>query len=68
MTALPDAGVVTKVRLLAKLGSLVVHVDEGTSPTGHPMDWLAVRALIADEEVQRWLGEMRAAHLLPVKR
>jgi len=54
--------------LLTKLGSIIAHVDEGTGEGGHAFDWIAVRSLIADREVQEWLESMRAKALLPVPR
>jgi hypothetical protein len=54
------------LRLLAKLGSIVVHADELLSPRGHDYDKVALRGLIADPEVQNWIKEMGA--LLPLKR
>ena len=56
------------VRLLAKLGSIIVHVDEGCGEKGHAFDWSAVGSLIADREVQEWLAGMDAKGLLPLKR
>ena len=56
------------VRLLAKLGSIVVHVDEGHGEGGHRFDWAAVGSLIADREVQEWLEGMDAKGLLPKRR
>lgn len=54
--------------LLAKLGSILVHVDEGAGEGGHEFDWAAVRSLLADREVQDWLVGMGRAGFLPVKR
>jgi hypothetical protein len=56
------------VGLLAKLGSIVVHVDEGSGTGGHDFDWQAVRSLIADREVQEWLIGMDGKGLLPKRR
>lgn len=56
------------IGLLCKLGSIVVHVDEGAGAGGHDFDWVAVRSLIADREVQDWLTGMDAAALLPKRR
>jgi hypothetical protein len=52
--------------LLCKLGSIVVHVDEYTSPGGHPIDFQVIRAILDDPEVQTWIKKM--GPLLPVKR
>jgi len=54
--------------LLCKLGSIIVHADEGAGENGHEFDWSAMRALLADREVQEWLTGMEAKGLLPVKR
>jgi hypothetical protein len=56
------------VRLLAKIGSILVHVEEGAGEGGHEYDWTAARSLLADREVQNWLEGMRESALLPVKR
>ena len=58
-----------RMSLLVKLGSIVVHADEATTPNaGHAFDVSAIRALLGDAEVQQWLAEMRTDALLPVKR
>jgi hypothetical protein len=54
--------------LLAKLGSVIVHVEECLSPTGHAFDLAAINSLIEDPEVQEFLKEMRLLALLPEKR
>lgn len=56
------------ISLLAKLGSILAHVEEGASEGGHAFDWFAVHSLLADREVQEWLTAMDKAGLLPVKR
>lgn len=56
----PDA------QLLMKLGSIVVHADEATSPGSSSLDVDAIRSLVADPAVQAWVKDMGA--LLPVKR
>lgn len=56
------------VALLAKLGSIAGHVDEFTGIGGHQFDWEATKALIADPEIQEWLGEMRALAFVPEPR
>lgn len=53
---------------LTKIGSIVRHVEEGLEENGHPLDVIAVRALLADEDVVDWLGRMDELGLLPVKR
>lgn len=54
--------------LLAKLGSLLIHLDEGNSRNGHPFDWTAAKVLWDDDEVQAWLADMQKLALIPVKR
>ena len=54
--------------LLCKLGSIVVHVEEGAGEDGHAYDWAAIRSLLADREVQGWIEGMRNKALVPVKR
>lgn len=56
------------VGLLAKLGSIIVHVDEAAGEGGHEFDWVAIRSLMADREVQEWLVAMGNKGLLPKKR
>jgi hypothetical protein len=45
-----------------------VHADEMLSAFGHPADADAIRSLLADEEVDAWLRNMREKVLLPEKR
>lgn len=54
--------------LLAKIGSIAQHVDEGTGPGGHAFDIAACHALLKDPEVSAWLDEMDRLSLLPKKR
>lgn len=56
------------VALLVKLGSLIVHFDEGTSNNGHPFDQAAIESLLGDPEVQQWLISMQKMAFLPMKR
>lgn len=56
------------LRLLVKLGSIVVHADELTQPGGHEVDADAIRSLLADHEVIEWLRAMDAQSFLPKKR
>lgn len=53
--------------LLAKLGSIAVHVEE-YSESGHSFDYQAAMSVVNDYEVQTWLKQMGALALLPVKR
>jgi hypothetical protein len=56
------------VSLLAKVGSICQHVDEGMSANGHAFDLVAVKALLADSEVSAWLDAVHKLALLPVRR
>lgn len=52
----------------AKIGSIVVHVEEYLSEEGHEFDRAALLGLLADPEVREWLGELRALGMLPLPR
>lgn len=54
--------------LCCKLGSILVHVEEGSEAGGHEFDWAAAKSLMSDPEVQEWLQKMRTAGFLPLKR
>lgn len=54
--------------LLIKLGSIAVHAEEYLSPNGHPFDKIALDNLLKDYEVKRWIEQMNAMAMLPVKR
>lgn len=56
------------VQLIAKVGSILVHVDEALSDDGHRFDWATVRSMLADREVQQWLAALQSHALVPVKR
>lgn len=56
------------VAVLAKIGSIIVHLDEGSGNDGHQFDWIALGQLLADRDVQTWLDGMRGLALVPVKR
>ncbi len=56
------------VALLAKLGSILVHMEEGRSSEGHHFDWAAIDALMTDPEVRCWLLAMDRGGFLPKKR
>lgn len=53
---------------LVKLGSLIVHADEGCSDEGHPFDVLTIKHLLADPEVVEWMTAMDRLAFLPKKR
>lgn len=54
------------LRLLSKLGAIIVHFDEYESDDGREVDLFEARQRLADPEVQQWLKAMGA--LLPLKR
>lgn len=56
------------VSLAAKLGSVLVHVEEGLSAKGHVFDWHAIDGLMSDPEVTGWLEHLRGMALVPEKR
>lgn len=56
------------VGLLVKLGSVIVHADEFTSPSGHEFDLHAMKQLLADPEVVAWIAAGTKAAMLPLKR
>jgi hypothetical protein len=53
---------------LCKIGSILVHIDEGLSESGHPFDLIVLRNLLADGEVRAFVAELDRLALLPVKR
>ncbi len=55
-------------KLLVKLGSAIVHLDELISPGGHPFDVEASKTILGDPEVKAWLKDMDALGFLPKKR
>ena len=57
-----------RMAVLAKLSSIVVHVDEGLGLRGHSFDIAAVRVLINDPDVREWISAMGELGLAPVKR
>lgn len=52
--------------LLCKLGSVAVHVDEALSSKRHQLDIVAMKTVLYDPEVQKWIKEMGV--YMPVKR
>lgn len=56
------------LRVLAKIGSALVHAEELLSPEGHPFDADALRNALADPEVQSFIAELRLQALVPLKR
>lgn len=68
-----DAGVIDpfqpSVPLLVKLGSIIVHFDEFTTPgKGHEYDHHTAQQLLKDPEVAEWMDAMRNMAMLPIKR
>lgn len=51
---------------LSKIGSIVVHTQELFGPMGHTFDRIAMKALLADEDVNEWIKQMTV--YLPRKR
>ena len=70
MSAKEEGGVKNELKpplsLLAKLGSIAVHVDELLSLGGHDFDRHAIQSLLDDPEVKEWISKMIV--WLPVKR
>ena len=56
------------VSMAVKLGSIAVHAQELLSPKAHEYDVAALRTLLKDDEVKRWLEAMSKLAFLPVKR
>ncbi len=54
--------------LAAKLGSALVHIEEGRSADGHAFDWTALDMLLQDPEVQQWIAALQKMAMVPVKR
>lgn len=54
--------------LLAKLGSIFVHVVELLSDDGHAFDRVALNTVVQDEEVKEWLAAMQAMAMVPLRR
>jgi hypothetical protein len=55
-------------RLLVKLGSIAVHVEELLSPAGHGFDKIALQVLLNDPEVTEWRAAMDKMAMLPLMR
>jgi len=56
------------MRLLCKLGSIMVHAEEMIGPTGHGFDKVTLESLLTEPEVVEWRKAMEAMELLPRKR
>jgi hypothetical protein len=57
-----------EVRVLAKVGSILVHIEEGFGEDGHSFDLIAIKTLLNDPDVRHWIEGMRKLALVPVKR
>ena len=56
------------ITLVAKLGSLVVHVQEYLSRNSNPVDRSAIETIINDPEINAWVKELEKDALVAVKR
>jgi hypothetical protein len=54
--------------LASKIGSMIVHVDEGRSDQGHAFDWGTYDALRRDAEITAFMDALAAKGLLPLRR
>ncbi len=54
--------------VLCLLGSIVVHVDEALSTTGHPFDVEALKSLLQAPELVEWMHQMDTMALVPKRR
>lgn len=61
-----DSRYIVSVSLAAKLGSIIVHVEELLGPGGGQYDVAALRGLLEDKEVKKFLKSL--GPLVPVKR
>lgn len=68
MRGKPTYPFVIEGALAAKIGSVLVHVDEAISADGHLFDWEATRALLGDAAVLEWLRALQKMALVPMKR
>jgi hypothetical protein len=57
-----------QVSLLCKLGSIAIHAEEMLAPGRHQFDVAAMRTLLDDEEVKKWIAGMDLMAFLPKKR
>ena len=54
--------------LLCKLGSIVIHAEEGLSSKGHHFDITELKTRVGDPEVRDWLRAMDDLALIPKRR
>lgn len=64
----PTDSLAIPLGLQCKLVSIIVHIEEGATSAGHPFDWAATRALLADPEVRAWVEDMTRRGFAPVPR
>ncbi len=53
--------------LLGKLARIVVEIEQGTDRLGNH-DWVLIRSLIYDVEIQRWLADLERLAYLPIRK
>lgn len=56
------------VHTLAKIGSILIHVEEFLGSGSHHFDKAAIDSLMADPDVIGWIEGMRKLALLPLSR
>lgn len=54
--------------VLIKAASAIVHAEEGLAEGGEAVDLESFHTLTRDPELMDWLGHMKRAALVPVKR
>lgn len=54
--------------ILAKLASVVVHIDEHNGPNGHKNDMEAINSLLQDAELADWIVAMQELGMAPARR
>lgn len=59
---------ITDPQLLVKVGSIIIHIQEMLSPTGHAFDAQVLKQMVYENDVVEWLIKMDALALLPKKR
>ncbi len=54
--------------VLIKLGSIYIHIEEALSKEGHEFDMRALKQLLEDIELKKWIKQMDELALIPRKR
>jgi len=54
------------LKLLTTLGSIAVHVEESMSENCHAVDLSAIKSLLQDTDLKKWIKDMGV--FMPVKR